>query len=156
MEKLWAPWRSGYITRGAGESCIFCGKTKEKDDAKNHVVARRETCFSMLNLYPYNGGHLMAAPCRHVADLAGLDMRELTDLILLVRDSVELLRRKLSPDGFNIGVNMGKVAGAGVVDHLHVHVVPRWNGDTNFMPVIAGTKVISHSVDEMFSLLTGP
>jgi ATP adenylyltransferase len=109
----------------------------------------------MLNLFPYNGGHLMIAPFRHVADLDGLDDRELAGLIALVRDSISLLKRTLRPDGFNVGINLGPAAGAGVADHVHVHVVPRWSGDTNFMPVTAGTKVIPQALDVMYEVLTG-
>jgi ATP adenylyltransferase len=109
----------------------------------------------MLNLFPYNGGHLMVAPFRHVADLDGLEDRELAGLIALVRDSISLLKRRLRPDGFNVGINLGLVAGAGVADHVHVHLVPRWSGDTNFMPVTAGTKVIPQALDAMYEVLTG-
>jgi ATP adenylyltransferase len=154
MKKLWAPWRKSYIEQGMPQGCIFCSKAKGRNDRKNHVLSRAETCFSMLNLFPYNGGHLMVAPFRHVADLDGLESAELTELIALVRDSIALLKRALKPDGFNVGVNLGLVAGAGVVDHVHVHVVPRWNGDTNFMPVISDTKVIPQSLDAMYETLT--
>lgn len=153
MENIWAPWRRHYIERGAGEGCFFCDKPREGDDRKNRIVARGESCFSMLNLFPYNGGHLMAAPFRHVAGLDGLELEELTSLIVLVRDSISLLKEKLSPDGFNVGINLGSVAGAGVAGHVHIHVVPRWSGDTNFMPVVGETKVISQALDGMYELL---
>jgi ATP adenylyltransferase len=155
MEQMWAPWRKQYIEQGASRGCIFCDKPAQGDDAKNHIVKRSGTCFAMLNLFPYNGGHLMVAPFRHVAGLDGLEPHELTDLIALVRDSVALLSSKLGPDGFNVGINLGRTAGAGVAGHVHIHVVPRWDGDTNFMPVIAGTKVIPQALDEMYGTLTG-
>lgn len=155
MKQLWAPWRRRYIEQGAPGGCIFCDKVKERDDRKNHIVGRTATCFSMLNLFPYNGGHMMIAPFRHVADLDDLEYRELTGLIALVRDSISLLKRTLRPDGFNVGINLGPAAGAGVADHVHVHVVPRWRGDTNFMPVTAGTKVIPQALDAMYEVLTG-
>jgi len=155
MKQLWAPWRKRYIEQGTPGGCIFCDKAKERADRKNRIVIRTATCFSMLNLFPYNGGHLMVAPFRHVADLDGLEDRELTGLIALVRDSISLLKRRLRPDGFNVGINLGLVAGAGVADHVHVHLVPRWSGDTNFMPVTAGTKVIPQALDAMYKMLTG-
>ena len=153
MEHLWAPWRSAYIEQGAPEGCIFCDKPRGGDDCANHIIARAATCFSMLNRFPYNGGHLMAASFRHAAELEDLSVEELQGLIVMVRDSVALLKRVLSPAGFNVGINLGGAAGAGVAGHVHVHVVPRWQGDTNFMPVTAGTKVIHQSLDEMYGLL---
>lgn len=153
MEHLWAPWRSAYVGQGAPEGCIFCDKPRGGDDRVNHIVARAATCFSMLNRFPYNGGHLMVAPFRHAAGLEDLSIEELQGLIVMVRDSVALLKRALSPAGFNVGINLGSAAGAGVVGHVHVHVVPRWRGDSNFMPVTAGTKVIPQSLDEMYALL---
>lgn len=155
MEHIWAPWRKEYIQQGTPEGCIFCDKPRGSDDKKNHIIARAETCFSMLNLFPYNSGHLMVAPFRHVASLDDLEIDQLTGLSVLLRDSIALLKRTLDPDGFNVGINLGRVAGAGVVDHIHIHLVPRWNGDTNFMPVTAGTKVIPQSLDDMYDILTG-
>lgn len=154
MQHLWAPWRGEYIEQGEADGCIFCDEPRKGDDRTRHILHRAETCFSMLNRFPYNGGHLLVAPFRHLAALADLQPRELAGLFELVRDSVSLLARVLSPDGFNIGINLGRAAGAGVADHLHVHVVPRWAGDTNFMPALGETKVISHSLDEMYRRLT--
>ncbi len=154
MKLLWAPWRKIYIEQERSEGCIFCDKAKARNDKKNYIVSRAATCFSLLNLFPYNGGHLMIAPFRHVADLNGLEDRELTGLIALVRDSISLLKRVLKPEGFNVGMNLGLVAGAGVVDHVHIHLVPRWSGDTNFMPIIADTKVVPQSLDAMYKMLT--
>lgn len=154
MQHMWAPWRGAYVGKGAPAGCIFCDKPRGSDRA-NHIVARAKTCFSMLNLFPYNNGHLMVAPFRHAAGLGELTPEELQGIITLVRDSVALLEEKLSPAGFNVGINLGAAAGAGVAGHLHVHVVPRWEGDTNFMPVTAETKVIPQSLDEMHALLCG-
>lgn len=154
MEHLWAPWRGVYIGQGAPEGCIFCDKPRGDDDRANHIISRAENCFSMLNRFPYNGGHLMVAPFRHVAGLEDLAPGELQGLIVMVRDSVALIKCALSPEGFNVGINLGVAAGAGVAGHVHVHVVPRWQGDTNFMPVTAGTKVIPQSLDGMYALLT--
>lgn len=153
MEHLWAPWRSAYIGRGAPEGCIFCDKPRVGDDRASRIIARAATCFSMLNRFPYNGGHLMVAPFRHAAGLEELAPEELLGLATMVRDSVALLKRALSPEGFNVGINLGGVAGAGVPGHVHIHVVPRWQGDTNFMPVTAGTRVVSHSLDEIYARL---
>ena len=153
MEHLWAPWRSAYIGQGAPEGCIFCDKPRGGDDRADQIISRAATCFSMLNRFPYNGGHLMVAPFRHAAGLEDLSVEELQGLIVMVRDSVALLKRVLSPAGFNVGINLGEAAGAGVAGHVHVHVVPRWQGDTNFMPVTAGTKVVPQSLDEMYGCL---
>ena len=154
MKHIWAPWRKQYIEQGSPQGCIFCGAVKEKDDKKNRIIRRGKRCFCMLNLYPYNGGHVMVAPYRHVADLKDLEIDELSDLMLMVRDIISLLKDKIKAEGFNVGINLGRVAGAGVEDHIHVHIVPRWNGDTNFMSVIADTKVISQSLDDMYEILT--
>ncbi len=154
MKRIWAPWRKQYIEQGSPQGCIFCDKVGKGDDKKNHVVKRGEKCFCVLNRFPYNGGHLMIAPYRHVGDLKNLSVDELTELMVMVRDSIALLKDKLGTDGFNVGMNLGRVAGAGVEDHVHIHIVPRWNGDTNFMPVIADTKVIPQALDDMHKILT--
>lgn len=117
-----------YILSEKPEGCIFCDKPKENRDKENYILYRGETCFSMLNIYPYNNGHLMVVPFRHVLGLDGLTDNELTELIQLVRRSMNVQRKALNPDGFNVGMNVGKVAGAGVKDHIHIHVVPRWGG----------------------------
>ena len=126
----------------AGEGCLFCDKPKQGDDRAALVLARSESAFAMLNAYPYNPGHLMIAPFRHTAELEGLEEAELRDIDALLQRSVEALKESSTPDGFNIGMNLGRVAGAGIADHLHWHVVPRWNGDTNFMPVVGETRVL--------------
>jgi len=154
MKKLWAPWRIGYINKAVAhkkERCIFCSKTlSRKNDL---VVAQTPLSRVMLNLYPYNNGHLLVAPLRHVADLAELTDRELLDLFKTVNKAKQLLSRTLKPSGFNIGINLSRTAGAGITGHLHVHIVPRWEGDTNFMPVLFGTKVISQSLKELHAIL---
>jgi ATP adenylyltransferase len=142
MEKLWAPWRMAYIEVQQPQGCIFCEKPRQESDREQLILYRGTLCFVMMNLFPYNNGHLMAAPYRHTADLVGLSAAEQTEMMTLTRYCVRILGETFRPDGYNIGMNLGKVAGAGVADHLHMHVVPRWNGDTNFMPVIGETKVL--------------
>ena len=153
MEHLWAPWRIRYIRAPKDTGCFFCRKPQEADDASNHLLIRDRTCFALLNTYPYNAGHLMVAPYKHTGTLDDLAAAELADLMLLTRRCQQLLTRTLKPEGFNVGINFGRVAGAGVEDHLHIHIVPRWNGDTNFMPVLGDVRVIPQALDELYSLL---
>lgn len=154
MERLWAPWRMKYIEEGSKiEGCIFCIFPAEQDDRKNLILYRGERSFIMLNSFPYNPGHLMVAPYKHTADLYELTDEELLDVDHLVRFSVRLLSATVQPDGFNLGVNLGRTAGAGIVDHVHWHIVPRWNGDTNFMPVIGETKVLPESLEATYDKL---
>jgi ATP adenylyltransferase len=153
MEKLWAPWRMAYLEAPAPAGCIFCVKPAQGRDEEQWIPHRGKRAFVMLNAFPYNNGHLMVAPFRHTADLESLSPEERIEIFDLTRLCVSLLRTVYKPDGFNIGMNLGKVAGAGVADHLHVHVVPRWDGDTNFMPVIADTKVLSESLDHTYRKL---
>ena len=155
MDKLWAPWRSRFIYQKDRKSCIFCHHPRKKQDAKHLIITRRPKAFALLNLYPYNNGHLMVAPYRHARDLGSLTPSEVQGLFMLVRECETLLRRRLRPDGVNIGINLGRTAGAGFRHHIHVHLVPRWEGDTNYMPIVAGTKVISESLEEMYRRLTG-
>lgn len=131
-----------YIGEEKSEGCIFCEKSKDNDDEKNLIVYRGVHSFVMLNLYPYNPGHIMIAPYSHKAGLSDLEVNESADLMTTLNRAIEALRSSVSPDGLNIGINLGAVAGAGVIDHIHVHAVPRWLGDTNFMPVLADAKVI--------------
>ena len=152
MDKLWAPWRSKYIYLRKQKKCIFCGN-KSSVDREKYILARSEHSFSMLNIYPYNNGHVMVAPFRHVKSLELLRAVELSDLMGLVVKTKRLLDKKLKPDGYNIGINIGKIAGAGFDGHVHIHIVPRWAGDTNFMPIIANTKIVSESMDAMHKLL---
>ena len=154
MDRLWAPWRCRFIYQAKQKPCIFCRHPRQKQDAKNFIIARRPEAFALLNLYPYNNGHLMVAPYRHVKDLASLRPNELQGLFMLVRECEGLLRKRLRPHGINIGINLGRTAGAGFKNHVHVHLVPRWDGDTNYMPIVAGTKVISESLEDMYQRLT--
>ena len=144
MESLHAPWRIEYILSPKPElnEGLFARIAQSSDDVENLVVMRARTCFALLNRYPYNGGHLMVVPYKEAPDLNGLTDEELTDLWKLVRRCSNALAAVMKPDGFNVGINIGKVAGAGIAEHLHIHIVPRWNGDTNFMPVLANTSVV--------------
>jgi ATP adenylyltransferase len=156
VERLWSPWRMEYIQGArdpAGEGCLFCDKPNQGDDRAALILAREEKAFAILNAYPYNPGHLMIAPFRHIAELEGLDEAELGDVDSLLKGSVEALKGSSAPDGFNIGMNLGRVAGAGIADHLHWHVVPRWNGDTNFMPVVGETRVLPELLDDTWAKL---
>lgn len=154
MDKLWAPWRSKYLYLRHNKKCIFCGtKTVKKNDSKKYILARTGHSFSILNLYPYNNGHVMVAPFRHVKDLTALSQEELLDLMNLVNTTKKMIDRRLKPQGYNIGMNIGQVGGAGFAGHVHIHIVPRWTGDTNFMPIVAGTKVVSESLEAMYKLL---
>lgn len=148
MDKLWAPWRIKYITEDLKKSsgCVFCRIVKEKKDKKNFVVIRRNHCFAVLNIYPYNNGHTLIVINRHVNDLDKLNKEERDEFLNLLIETKTLIQKTISPAGFNIGMNLGRVAGAGCPGHLHIHVVPRWAGDINFMPVVSGTKVISQSL----------
>jgi ATP adenylyltransferase len=146
-ERLWAPWRIAYIRGDKPDECIFCAKP-ELDDEAALIVRRGERCFVMLNGYPYTSGHVMIAPYLHTADLAGLD-REISDELMgLTQESLRAIEATYGPDGFNVGANLGTVAGAGVADHVHLHVVPRWEGDTNFMPVVGEVRVLPESLDD--------
>jgi ATP adenylyltransferase len=133
------------------EGCIFCDKPNQGDDAAALILARADSAFAMLNAYPYNPGHLMIAPFRHTADLDGLGEKEMADVDSLLQRSVRALTESVGPDGFNLGMNLGRVAGAGVADHLHWHVVPRWNGDTNFMAVVGETRVLPELLGETYA-----
>ncbi len=138
----------GYINGEKEDGCLFCRKAAGKDDVASHVVARGERSFVLLNLFPYNSGHLMVAPYRHTGHLENLTPEEIADLMALVRKSIVVLKSRLAPEGFNVGFNLGKSAGAGIVDHLHLHIVPRWPGDTNFMPVITDTRVVPQALSD--------
>lgn len=155
MDKLWAPWRIRYITKNdkKEKGCLFCNIIKEKKDKQNLIFIRTKESFAVLNLYPYNNGHCMIVPNKHVSDLKKLSRDQKLDLYDLLEDVKELLEKKLKPEGFNIGLNIGRVAGAGIPGHIHIHIVPRWNGDNNFMPTVAGTKVISQSLEQLYEIL---
>lgn len=144
---LWAPWRIDYVRAPKTGKCIFCAAAANESEQANLVIQRGKRCFTMLNAFPYASGHVMVSPYRHVGELEDLDDEETAELMLLTRLALGALRGVMSPAGFNVGLNLGEVAGAGFGDHLHMHVVPRWTGDTSFMPVIAGTRVISQALD---------
>jgi ATP adenylyltransferase len=146
MKHIWAPWRIKYILSEKGERCILCDKPKEGRDAENHILYRGDKNFIILNRYPYNVGHLMVVPYRHMANLEELTREESLEHIEMIAKGVTTLRTALAPGGFNIGINIGRVAGAGIEDHLHTHVVPRWEGDTNYMPIIADTNVLPQAL----------
>lgn len=153
MDPLWAPWRMRYIMAAKSEGCIFCTKPAADDDAANHIVWRGDSAFVMLNAYPYNNGHLLIAPYAHIADLEALPAQTLLEVMQLSQDAIRVLKRDFNPQGVNLGLNLGAAAGAGVKDHLHLHVVPRWLGDTNFMPVVADIRVIPQSLDHAYTIL---
>lgn len=153
MQVLWAPWRMAYIDGLKGEGCIFCQKAEEEDDAKNFIIFRGNSAFVLLNAYPYNNGHLMIAPYRHLDSLDRLSPEELLEIMMLAQRAVIVLTEVLKADGFNIGINQGKSAGAGIEEHLHLHIVPRWGGDTNFMPVLGNTKVMPESLESTYTRL---
>ena len=149
MERLWAPWRLAYLTGaggGDGGGCIFCRALAE-DPPSPLLVHRGARCYVILNKYPYSNGHLLVVPCRHVGTLAGLDAAELTELADLMQAAEKVLTAAYSPHGINVGINLGRAAGAGAPGHLHVHLVPRWDGDTNFMTVVADTRVVPEELD---------
>jgi ATP adenylyltransferase len=154
MQQLWAPWRMSYITNAKEEGCIFCNREHEGNDRERLVLHRGKHTIVMLNKYPYNNSHLMVAPKRHVASLEDLKPEEANDLMAAIQRSCVLLKKVLSPQGFNIGANLGKVAGAGIEDHIHFHIVPRWQGDTNFMPILAATRVIPEHLAETYNRLS--
>ena len=151
MEPLHAPWRIEYILapKPVLEQSIFTTIAQSSDDEANHVVARDKTCYALLNKYPYTGGHLMVVPYKQTHDLNGLTEEEMADLMKLTRRCQNALTKVMRPEGFNLGVNLGKCAGAGIAEHLHLHIVPRWNGDTNFMPVLASTTVVPQALSEL-------
>lgn len=153
VNHLWAPWRMGYVTAEQPEGCIFCTKPAAGDDEANQILYRGDLAFIMLNAFPYNAGHLLVAPLRHVADALEMTPQESSELLYGIRIAMEVLRAALAPEGFNIGVNLGRAAGAGYADHLHVHVVPRWTGDTNFMAVSAETRVVPEALAETYRRL---
>ncbi len=153
MEHLWAPWRIEYILSKKEGECIFCVKPSRKEDRKRLILHRSERSIIMMNRFPYNSGHLMVAPMKHTGNPEELTPQELGDLSVLLQKSVTLLRRAIHPQGFNIGMNIGQIAGAGVTDHLHFHVVPRWSGDTNFMPIVSDTTVVPESLDRTYEKL---
>ncbi len=155
MDTLHAPWRMQYILAPKHEltESLFTRIAQSSDDAAHHVIARDRTCYALLNTYPYTCGHLMVVPYKCVSDIADLTDDEVSDMMKLARRCQAALRTVMKPDGFNIGLNIGKVAGAGIAEHLHLHIVPRWQGDTNFMPVLSGTVVLPEALSELAAKL---
>jgi ATP adenylyltransferase len=157
VKRIWSPWRLRYVTGAPkkGRGCIFCDRAvaPAEKDRENYVLFRGERGLVVLNLYPYNTGHFMVAPYTHVPSLEDLDAQTLGSLMELVNKGIAALRETLHPEGFNIGVNLGAAAGAGITDHVHIHVVPRWVGDTNFMPIFSETKVIPELLDGTYDKL---
>jgi ATP adenylyltransferase len=153
MNSLWAPWRINYIRLEKKEkrSCIFCQALKKKE--KNYLVFKTKYSFALLNIFPYNNGHLMVSPVRHVHDISLLREEEALDLLRTLNKAKSLLKKTLKPNGYNIGINLGESAGAGITGHMHIHIVPRWRGDTNFMPVVYKTKIVSQSLRELHKQL---
>ncbi len=148
MDKLWAPWRINYVSgKNKARGCIFC--SAKNSLSKNYVIFKSRFSIAMLNIYPYNNGHLLIAPLRHMRDISQLRQEEILDLFKSLNKAKQLLQAVLKPQGYNIGINLSRTAGAGIAGHLHMHIVPRWSGDTNFMPVVSNTKIISQSLDEL-------
>ncbi|MCK9614562.1 MAG: HIT domain-containing protein [Candidatus Omnitrophica bacterium] len=153
MNKLWAPWRITYVSNTRAKGCILCKAFKEKKDKRNLVVLRSKHSFAILNTFPYNNGHVMVVSNRHVSSIEKLKDKEILDINKVLIKMLAALKATLKPAGFNVGINLGKVSGAGIDKHLHIHIVPRWLGDTNFMPVLSDTKIISQSLSELYKKL---
>jgi ATP adenylyltransferase len=155
---MWSPWRMAYVAQEKdhgydGVACVFCELPTQADDASTYILYRGRRAFVIMNLYPYNNGHLMMVPYAHVDSLAALDEETVTELMALARRSQAVLEERMRPQGYNLGVNQGRAAGAGIADHVHMHLVPRWVGDTNFMPVLGDVRVMPQHLDETFALL---
>ncbi len=156
--RIWAPWRLAYVKDAAKdleEECIFCAKPQQGDDDAALIVHRGELCFVMLNLFPYTNGHLMVAPYGHIGSIAEIDSATIAEMMALSQRAIKALEREYGPHGFNVGFNQGRVAGAGVEHHIHMHIVPRWGGDTNFMPVLGDTRVMPQTVEQSYETLKG-
>ncbi len=156
MQYLWSPWRMAYLRNenpsGSSAGCIFCDMPAENRDAENLIVHRGRLAFVILNRFPYNNGHMMVVPYQHASTLETLDAPVLSELMLLARQALATLRAMYNPQAFNLGVNIGAAAGAGIADHVHMHVVPRWAGDSNFMTTVAGTRVIPEALNDTYQL----
>ena len=141
MKQLWAPWRMEYVKSEKSDECIFCSLPKANDDTKNYILHRGQSAFIIMNIFPYNSAHIMVSPFRHIGCLTAQNTEEIKEMNNLALRSIEIFRAVINPEGFNVGYNIGKAAGAGYDEHIHCHIVPRWTGDTNFMPVLGETKV---------------
>ena len=158
FERIWAPWRLAYVkdaSKDSADECIFCAKPAAEDDEANLIVHRGDRCFVILNLFPYTNGHLMVAPYDHLATLPELPAETTAEMMALATQAMGLLEDVYSPHGYNVGFNQGRVAGAGVEHHIHMHVVPRWGGDTNFMPVLADVRVMPQTLEQTYEALHG-
>lgn len=155
MDRLWAPWRMGYIVNNSKDhtSCFLCEARKQNDDRKNYVLYRGRHSYVIMNLYPYNNGHLLVVPYAHVPDMNALSIDALTDLMKCTQDSLNALKQDMNPEGFNIGINIGKVAGAGLPEHMHIQIVPRWTGDTSYLTVFDETRVMPELLDGTYERL---
>ncbi len=153
MNKLWAPWRMDYIHTKKDDGCIFCEKSLSSNDQENLILYRGVEVFALMNLYPYSNGHLMIAPYVHTADTNQLNNVGNQEIMWLANKSMSILKKLMNTDGFNFGANLGKAGGAGIEDHLHYHIVPRWSGDNNFMPVINNTRVIMEALNDSWGKL---
>ena len=158
MERLWAPWRMKFIEelRDKGSGCIFCEMAAPGDDRERLILHRGERCFTVLNRYPYNNGHMMIVPYKHVGELSELDGVDYEEMLSMSSASVKIMRETMEAEGFNMGLNIGAVAGAGITDHIHMHLVPRWRGDANFLPIIGGTKSMPEYLDDTYNRLKEP
>jgi len=150
---LWAPWRVGFILGPKAPGCFLCECPAADKDEENLILGRGETCFAILNRYPYTNGHVLIAPYRHTGDLTELSDAELTEIMIMTRGWVNASKRAMNPHGFNVGFNLGEAGGAGVADHVHLHIVPRWRGDTNFMSTLGDARVVNQSLAESCRLL---
>ncbi len=157
-QRIWAPWRLAYVkdaSKDSDEECIFCAKPEAGDDEANLIVHRGERAFVILNLFPYTNGHMMVAPYEHVGAIEAIDADTIAEMMALAQQGIRALDDVYGPQGFNVGFNQGRVAGAGVEHHIHMHVVPRWGGDTNFMPVLGDTRVMPQSLEDSYAALHG-
>lgn len=155
LERMWAPWRMEMIRAPhcKDEGCFLCTKPAQDKDRENLVLERGETCYCLMNLYPYNNCHLMVVPYRHSGEIMDLTPQELAELMCLAQRWIAIIRKAARPEGFNVGMNLGRIAGAGMAEHLHLHIVPRWGGDTNFMSVFGGSRVINQALEETWEEL---
>jgi len=153
MKRIYAPWRYKYVSNPDSEVCIFCKAANDKNDRKNGILFRGNFSFVLMNKYPYNNGHIMVAPYKHTGDFNALNKDEMLEMSKFLAVWQKVIKEAMHTDGFNIGMNLGRIAGAGFEDHLHYHLVPRWCGDTNFMPIIGETKIVPMAIDEAYDLL---
>jgi ATP adenylyltransferase len=155
-QRIWAPWRLAYVkdaSKDSDEECIFCAKPQADDDEANLIVHRGDRAFVILNLFPYTNGHMMVAPYEHIGAIEAIDAETIAEMMALGQQGIRILDQVYGPQGFNVGFNQGRVAGAGVEHHIHMHVVPRWGGDTNFMPVLGDTRVMPQSLEDSYAAL---